>query len=1027
MSLISSFGYYRSSQQLTLERGLWNTQSQSGALARLEQQIMSQMRYQYGSDEPSSSSSALSILMTLQRKTQSVVNLTTTISYLSASDSTLSQLSTDLTNVKANGLEALNTTTSKTQRDALALEVKESLKSMMDRANTRFRDRYLFTGSVTTQQPFLWGNNSYTVKYVGNETNLNSWSDLEVLSQTNVNGADVFGAISAPVRGTEDLNPTLQSKTLLSDLHGGNGVSLGVLRLTYYDDQGNSQAADIDLSKCATIDDLRRTLAKNAPTGAVLNVELSNNGLRVGLSETSPGSLTVTEVGKGNTAHQLGIYSSAKIPSGTFLTGSDLNPVLSKNTNLDDLCGSKARTYLHFAGNDNDLIIQAKQNGETMLDPVTGESLDMNGIEIALFADIQVVPGEETAVYDPLTKRITVNIHPDMTTSHGIADAINTASQAGTIPPLEACHETVDQVKGNGTGLVPIAPGTPVVFGTTSGGSGVPFDRSGLQVVNDNTTFLLDFSESVTVGEMLNELNDQSVGLYAVINDTGNGIDVRTRVSGADFMIGENGGGTATQLGIRTLTGGTLLSTLDFNRGVEDYDGPGTNAAASYKSESPDSALLFTAKNEGSAYNDYKIEFVRTEDPDGRVLVSMDEENKTITVAVNPGVTLACEVVRAFNEQPGPRDLFNIALDESAGTNSGQGVVYEGKTVTGEGSDGGIDFQITRNDGVCMEIDIKGAKTIQDILDIINHHPDNTGSLLTAKLSENGNGIELADKSVGTGVTTVERALLSTAAISLGLVNEGEEYRTSTYAGVHAGVTLNSGAENTALMFSGECAGTYANDVKILFVDHVTAGDPNSTGFTWDAAGKILTFEIDEGVTTANDIIALFQQNAGDELRAMFDIQNAANADGSTSDGSGLIRVTPSDEVPVMQGGEDAVLKGNDPNPLEADSLFNAMIRLQLAMENEDFREMERATNLVEKAIDRITYARADIGIKTNSLDTLSDQLTAQEIQLTDAYNSARGIDVTDVTLTYQSMLLSYEACLKVTNQMFQMSLMNYL
>ena len=41
---------------------------------------------------------------------------------------------------------------------------------------------------------------------------------------------------------------------------------------------------------------------------------------------------------------------------------------------------------------------------------------------------------------------------------------------------------------------------------------------------------------------------------------------MRSRLSGADFTIGENGGTTATQLGIRSYNGSTELSA--FNRGV---------------------------------------------------------------------------------------------------------------------------------------------------------------------------------------------------------------------------------------------------------------------------------------------------------------------------------------------------------------------------------------------------------------------------------------------------------------------------
>ena len=52
------------------------------------------------------------------------------------------------------------------------------------------------------------------------------------------------------------------------------------------------------------------------------------------------------------------------------------------------------------------------------------------------------------------------------------------------------------------------------------------------------------------------------------INAAGNGLAISTRLSGVNFSIGENGGTTATDLGIRTMTGSTLLSSLNLGQGV---------------------------------------------------------------------------------------------------------------------------------------------------------------------------------------------------------------------------------------------------------------------------------------------------------------------------------------------------------------------------------------------------------------------------------------------------------------------------
>ena len=61
--------------------------------------------------------------------------------------------------------------------------------------------------------------------------------------------------------------------------------------------------------------------------------------------------------------------------------------------------------------------------------------------------------------------------------------------------------------------------------------------------------------------------------VLAEINADGTGVEIRSRLAGADFSIGENGGQTATQLGVRTFTGATALAELNARRGVETAAG----------------------------------------------------------------------------------------------------------------------------------------------------------------------------------------------------------------------------------------------------------------------------------------------------------------------------------------------------------------------------------------------------------------------------------------------------------------------
>lgn len=913
MSVIS-VGISRSSNALSLDRSLNSIYSINQKIDKLNQQILTEQRYTYGSESPFEASVSISVQMQIERKTQNATNLQSTQSYLSASDSSLSQITSMMDEIRSMALEAINSSTSSAQRNTLASSVSTKLASIFDFSNQKYNNRHLFSGATTDTAPFTWGSGSYTVNYSGSVTDLYSWTDSYLLSQTNINGADVFGAVSAPVEGS-DLDPTLTGATLLSSLNRGQGIQNGTFRISYVD-SGGVQESIVDTSGCVTVDDLRNRISQSAPPGTKIDVGIDGGAISLSFTSKDPkGAITITETGNSLTARSLGIASKTAIPSGTKFTGTDLDPALTGATRLQDVLGSKAQTKLSFPGYNNDILIKAAANGETFTD-AQGNEIPLNGMQIQFQSRNEIQSGTEYAEYDADSNSVTVYINPDYTTASNIVSAINKASEADGIPPINAELDTMDQrvygklTAASGTGLVTLLPGTTMTAGTLDGGSGAPLDlQSGLQVLNGGTLHTIDLSGCLTVDDLLAVLNDPQYGLVASINGVKNGINIQSRISGADFTIGENGGTTASQLGLRTLDESTFLSELDFNRGVTDFEGPGVNASAQYQAESSNSGMIITAKNEGKDWNDYQIIYTQTDDPNGEVTIDWNQDEKTITIGINPGVSKACEVVTAFNELPGPSEAFEMQLDGTLGINTGQGVVYDGKTLTAGGEDGGVDFVITCGDGTVMEIDIAGAKTLGDILDIINNHPLNADGLLQASLVNFGNGISLVDNSPGDGTLRIERTELSTAAIQLGLIPEGAEYATA-----------------------------------------------------------------------------------------------ALSEDGSSR------------------------LDGTDPNPLETESIFTAMIRLQSAMENDNIREIERATNLLDQTLKLVDSGRADLGVRQSTLDAVQYRLEDEYVQLEQTLSSTLKLDdLAGTILQYNSAKVSYEALLQVTSQMFQMSLLNFL
>lgn len=162
---------------------------------------------------------------------------------------------------------------------------------------------------------------------------------------------------------------------------------------------------------------------------------------------------------------------------------------------------------------------------------------------------------------------LSVIIQSGVTTANQVVAAINAqTSFKAALDPSE--------VGNDGTGTVQDSEVQPLNAGVAGGGSGEILDQTaGLLVNNGGQTYSIDISGDKTVQDLLNTLNGSGANLYARINSQGNGIEVQSRISGADLSIGENGGTTATQLGIRTFTASTPLASLNHGQGVTISNG----------------------------------------------------------------------------------------------------------------------------------------------------------------------------------------------------------------------------------------------------------------------------------------------------------------------------------------------------------------------------------------------------------------------------------------------------------------------
>ncbi len=105
-----------------------------------------------------------------------------------------------------------------------------------------------------------------------------------------------------------------------------------------------------------------------------------------------------------------------------------------------------------------------------------------------------------------------------------------------------------------------------------AGGAGIDL-AGGLVITNGPKTATIDLSDARTVQDIINTINNAGVFVLARINDAGTGIDLLNQVSGTSLTVGENGGTTATDLGVRTFDRSTPLATLNNGRGVARQEG----------------------------------------------------------------------------------------------------------------------------------------------------------------------------------------------------------------------------------------------------------------------------------------------------------------------------------------------------------------------------------------------------------------------------------------------------------------------
>ncbi|WP_299462709.1 flagellin [uncultured Gimesia sp.] len=364
--------------------------------------------------------------------------------------------------------------------------------------------------------------------------------------------------------------------------------------------------------------------------------------------------------------------------------GGNINPALTLQTRISDLNSGRG---LKLGS-----ITVTLDNGT----PQT-QTVNLSGVET--IQDLKTVL-ENAFSGGPLT--LTVDVDP--TSQNGL----RITPSAGTIAVSNVAGSTSASSLGIASAAVAEINGLDLDPGITlqttlaslNGGAGIDSTTgTGLVINNGGKTETIDLSSATTIEDVFNLIRTYDPDLNLGINKDKNGLAISSRISGTDFSIGENNGGSnAAGLGIATFSGSTPLSELNYGRGV-DVD------------------------------SSNRLQVIR-------------RDGTTINLDLSGSVTVQ-DVINRINDF----ETFD-GTTPLADLNLGQGVPV-----------GATTLDITRRDASVVNVNLAGDATVQDILDSINAvDPGN----LVASIDPSTNAIQITDNS-GAGPLSIASNVVSDA------------------------------------------------------------------------------------------------------------------------------------------------------------------------------------------------------------------------------------------------------------------------
>lgn len=295
------------------------------SLLQVQNELTTGRRLNAPSDDAGAAAIAQQIRKVLEQRLAYTDNLKAAGAQLAEVDTALGDIGNLLDEAQSIASANVGSDVTPDARKAAAAVIDNLYGQILSLANKSSMGMYLFAGERSTQPPFVEEGGG--VKFVGSSATLSNTFDDNTVLSFQVDGSAVFGALSTRVQGTADLTPAITSDTKLAALRGtgGTGIARGTIQLS-----DGTDTALVDLNGAETIGDVLDAI--NA--AGLLTATVAADGVSIQLVGGAGSDLSVTDVGGGSTAADLGIAATS---AGATLDGADVRATVTPLTRLADL------------------------------------------------------------------------------------------------------------------------------------------------------------------------------------------------------------------------------------------------------------------------------------------------------------------------------------------------------------------------------------------------------------------------------------------------------------------------------------------------------------------------------------------------------------------------------------------------------------------------------------------------------------------------------------------------------------------